>query len=234
MKQYKGCTWHYLASGGVDEQFFKYSQINFKANQTYTVIVEAVPNDSGIASLFFESNCRVHSSNAPVGSDQYVLSDDAIEQVYLSTFQITNLSDVTYNPSDSSNGIIPNSSHEDYARSVNSRDAFETENGTIDYTSYSAYDDPDSWLNDPKIKSSDEWRALGNVFYDDGVTSLAYASYSSGSSFTPALVSNLSSSIANYGSFLQSIFSYFPAGVFAIFNLALVMVVIIAIIKVVR
>jgi len=233
-KQFTSCNWHYLAAGATDEQFFKFSQINFKPNVEYTVIVEAVPNSGGMTSIYFTGNtlARGDGEHAMDSSfEQYILSNDDIEVVHRSTFTIPNLSDVTYNPDDSSNGLIPNSSHEDYARAINTRDAYEKEryansynavqnsSGQVDYTSKNLYDDPNSF-----------W----NKTYDPSSYSTLYPNYRTGFNNTPSSVNNLSSSISNFGSFLQSIFSYFPSGVFAIFNLALVMVVIIAIIKVVR
>lgn len=236
-KQFTSCNWHYLAAGTTDEQFFKFSQINFKPNVEYTVIVEVVPNSGGMTSIYFTGNtlARGDGEHAMDSSfEQYILSNDDIEVVHRSTFTIPNLSDVTYNPDDSSNGLIPNSSHEDYARAINTRDAYEKEDGTIDYSSYNAYDDPNSWINDPKIKSSEEWYALGNTFYDDGVTSLSYSGSSFGSGFVPASVGSLGTGVANFGLFLTSVFGLLPPAFSSLLTIGLITIVIIGIIKAVK
>ena len=237
-KQYTSCNWHYLIAGAFDEQFFKFSQINFKPNVDYTVIVEAVPNPGGMTSIYFTGNTVVGSNpNHSMDSsfEKYILSNDDIQQVYCSVFSINDLTGATYDPNDTSNGIIPNCNHEDYARAINTRDAYEREDGSVDYTSYNAYDDPDSWINDPKIKSSEEWLALGNTFYEDGVTSLSYSGSSfAGSSFVPASVGSLGSGISNFGYFLTSVFGLLPPAFSSLLTLGIITVVIIGIIKAVK
>lgn len=215
-KQQKSTQYHYLAAGASDDVTFNYSQINLQEGCSYTVTVRAVKCDYDCASELLINAIE------DVYPEMKQISLGDLEVVYSSSFSMLQYKDVKYDPSDSSNGVVPYDGSKGLSfkeRYANSYNAVQNSSGQVDYKSKNLYDDPNSF-----------W----NKTYDPSSYSTLYPNYRTGFSNTPSSVNNLSASISNFGSFLQSIFSYFPSGVFAIFNLALVMVVIIAIIKVVR
>lgn len=215
-KQQKSTQYHYLAAGASDDVTFNYSQINLEEGCSYTVTVRAVKCDYDCASELLINAIE------DVYPEMKQISLGDLEVVYSSSFSMLQYKDVKYDPSDSSNGVVPYDGSKGLSfkeRYANSYNAVQNSSGQVDYKSKNLYDDPNSF-----------W----NKTYDPSSYSTLYPNYRTGFSNTPSSVNNLSASISNFGSFIQSIFSYFPSGVFAIFNLALVMVVIIAIIKVVR
>ena len=74
---------------------------------------------------------------------------DSFATVYNSSFSVKYLGDITYDPSDTSNGIIANNSYDDFNREYYQRDASVDSEGTTDFSSLDVYNDPSSWLNSP-------------------------------------------------------------------------------------
>lgn len=206
-KQNKASEWHYLDNGGSVAVMFNYSQINLIENEEYICYVEAVSNDYGIASKMFVSQA---TSEAAYPEFKHIFSDN-IQVVYKSEFSMLHYSDVKYDPSDSSNGVLPYSSYADGQSYDFSYNAKETEDGDIDYESKNVYDDDNSWWN--------------NSYNPNG------SYYPSSSSSGSGSFNSLSSTISGFFSLVNTTLSYFPSSTLSVFTLGLTSIVIIGFIK---
>lgn len=224
------CAWHFLGNSGAYNRYkFSWSQMDLEKGKQYDVVVWAIPTEQDYCSLIHYP----FDSSSPVGGvyTAHSIDFDRQEEVYRSTFTLS--SSTVYNPDDDSFGNVSfkNGESIDFDSLTSYRDA----NGQTHSCSFSLSDIVSGNLVNPSDHVYNGGHA-GASHSRDTVYNINTGQFESvSSSFnTPYSVNNLSSSISNFGAFLQSIFSYFPSGVFAIFNLALVMVVVIAIIKVVR
>lgn len=197
-KQQKSTFAHYVGSGQVDVVNFNFNQINLVQGGIYTVRVYAGRNDCGYASEFVLS------------SDDLALEPHHINYsiVYESTFSVLQYDDVKYDPSNSSNGILPYNYglSEKYTHSYN---AIEKENGEIDYTAKDVYSDNDSWYNQPPV--------------DNSLSSSA----SSTSSFL-----NFTKSFKNFFAFINYMFNFLPKDAKTLFTIGFSGLTIIALVKV--
>ena len=197
-KQQKSTFAHYVGSGQVDVVDFNFNQINLVQGGIYTVRVYAGRNDCGYASEFVLS------------SDDLAFQPYHINYsiVYESTFSVVQYDDVKYDPSNSSNGILPYNYglSEKYTHSYN---AIEKENGEIDYTAKDVYSDNDSWYNQPIVDNS------------------LSSSVSSTSSFL-----NFTKSFKNFFSFITYMFNFLPKDAKTLFTIGFSGIIIIALVKV--
>lgn len=197
-KQQKSTFAHYVGSGQVDIVNFNFNQINLVQGGIYTVRVYAGRNDCGYASEFV-------LSSDDLAFEPYHINYTV---VYESTFSVLQYDDVKYDPSNSSNGILPYNYglSEKYTHSYN---AIEKENGEIDYTAKDVYSDNDSWYNQPPV--------------DNSLSSSA----SSTSSFL-----NFTKSFKNFFAFINYMFNFLPKDAKTLFTIGFSGITIIALVKV--
>ena len=197
-KQQKSTFAHYVGSGQVDVVNFNFNQINLVQGGIYTVRVYAGRNDCGYASEFV-------LSSDDLAFEPYHINYSI---VYESTFSVLQYDDVKYDPSNSSNGILPYNYglSEKYTHSYN---AIEKENGEIDYTAKDVYSDNDSWYNQPPV--------------DNSLSSSA----SSTSSFL-----NFTKSFKNFFAFINYMFNFLPKDAKTLFTIGFSGLTIIALVKV--
>lgn len=204
-KQQKATLCHYVMSGRTDSVTFNYNQINLVEGYEYIVRVYAARNDYGYASELAVS--EVEEVYTELYQIQYTL-------IHQSQFNMKQYSDVKYDPTNSSNGVLPYDFEleQKYEHSYN---AVEKEDGSVDYVSKDLYSDKDSWYHKP----------VGPV-YDN--TSSGSSSSSSSKGFT-----NFAKSFSNFFGFITYMFNFLPSQVKTIFTLGFTAVVVICIIKVV-
>ena len=134
-----------------------------------------------------------------------MLDNMAIQTVYSSTFSMMQYNDVKYNPNSSANGVLPYDGRSGISQKGKykmMRNALENSDGSIDYTNKNVYDDPNSWYNNPDSYNQGH-------SYDDSENT-------PDSSYTGVL-----SKITGVYSFFGACFSYFPADIFKVINIAL-------------
>lgn len=202
--QYKPAREHHVASGAGDTQIFKFCQIPFEKDKEYIVTVRASLTDlDNASSIIF-------------GAFDYQFTEEDYTEVYSSTFSISDMSGIAFDSSDTSNGVLPYG--DDSARSslLNSRDAIQNKDGSIDYKSYNAYTDPDSPHN--KFGSG-----IGNNVIGGSKNSY---NYSGSSSFTGLYGSAIS--------FVMSFFSFLPDGFLQMFLIGFSVLIVVAIVKAVK
>lgn len=225
--QYVGSDWHLVLANTSIVQRFKWSQLNIKANTLYTVECYSYPvNTDHVPRLQLRSYLD-EPGQIPEHTDDVVLS-------FTSTFSVNYLGDVVYDYNDNSNGIIPYKDSEDYYKARLSRLATkDKETGEVDYTDYSAYDDPDSWYNNDTFRKNQD---RINEIFDDvkaGNRTFSDSSFSSGGSFSAGSVNfnSFSSTFSGFFSFVTGIFGYLPSHFLTIIYIGIISLVIIGIIR---
>lgn len=198
--QYKPSREHYVAAGAGDTQIFKFCQIPFEKDKDYVVSVRAALTD-------FEN-----ASSILLGAVDYMFTDDKYTEVYSSTFSISDLSGIAFDPTDTSNGVLPYGDSSDRSSLLNSRDALIKEDGSIDYKSYNSYKDPDSPYN--RFGSS---VGSGTGSFSSGKSSFSF--------------SNLLASSSAFFAFLSATLGYFPSIILEAVSLSLVSILVFAIIR---
>lgn len=202
--QYKPAREHHVSAGSGDTQIFKFCQIPFEKDKEYIVTVRASLTDlDNASSIIF-------------GAFDYQFTEEDYTEVYSSTFSISDMSGIAFDSSDTSNGVLPYG--DDSARSslLNSRDAIQNKDGSIDYKSYNAYTDPDS----PHNKFGE---GIGNNVIGGSKNSY---NYSGSSSFTGMYGSAIS--------FVMSFFSFLPDGFLQMFLIGFSVLIVVAIVKAVK
>lgn len=204
--QYKPSYVHLVTSKEVDTQIIKWCQLPLDENAKYTVVVEAAPIDLDLASEIYMGN----------GDNSYVIRSDNYEEVFRSSFYVSNLSGVSFNPDDFSNGLIP-ATPDNLNELVNQRDAIKYNDGTFDFKNYNSFADP----NSPYNKYGDGV-GTGNNYTFSG-------SYSGGSSNFN--FRNLLASSSSFFSFLSASLGYFPPVLLDCVGLALLSFIVLAIVR---
>lgn len=147
-KYYKPTFYHYLAAGDSLTQTFNWSQINIVANTNYYCLVGAQ-----LTELDCGSDISNYDSDA-LNSEYKDFPITGFSPVYHSIFSLSDLSDIPYNPNDSSNGLIPNSDYRiEDSRYTMQFDASESMDGFLDYNSGDLYSDQNSWFNNKDVPS---------------------------------------------------------------------------------
>lgn len=147
-KYYKPTFYHYLAAGDSLTQTFNWSQINIVANTNYYCLVGAQ-----LTELDCGSDISNYDSDA-LNSEYKDFPITGFSPVYHSIFSLSDLSDIPYNPNDSSNGLIPNSDYRiEDSRYTMQFDASESMDGFLDYNSGDLYSDQNSWFNNKDVSS---------------------------------------------------------------------------------
>lgn len=147
-KYYKPTFYHYLAAGDSLTQTFNWSQINILANTNYYCLVGAQ-----LTELDCGSDISNYDSDA-LNSEYKDFPITGFSPVYHSIFSLSDLSDIPYNPNDSSNGLIPNSDYRiEDSRYTMQFDASESMDGFLDYNSGDLYSDQNSWFNNKDVSS---------------------------------------------------------------------------------
>ncbi len=203
-KQQKATLCHYVLSGRTDVVNFNFNQINLVEGVEYVVEVYAARNDYGYASELAVSSVE------EVYPELYQIQNTL---VYQSQFSMLQYSDVKYDPTNSSNGVLPYDFDlgQKYEHSYN---AVEKDDGEIDYTGKDVYSDKDSWYHKP---------------IDDNTQTSGSSSSSSSSSNE---FSNFAKSFQNFFGFIRYMFNFFPSNIKTIFGVGFSAIVIIALVKV--
>lgn len=202
--QNKPSVEHYVAAGSGDTQIFKFSQIPFEKDKEYVVSVKAALTDHDYA------------SSVQFGAFKYQFTNEAYKEVYTSTFSISDLSGIAFDPSDTSNGVYPYGDEDTLKSILNSRNAIMNEDGSINYKSYNSYKDSNSPLN--KFGEG-----IGNNVIGGSKNSY---NYSGSSSFTGMYGSAIS--------FVMSFFSFLPDGFLQMFLIGFSVLIVVAIVKAVK
>lgn len=212
MKVNKASSFHYLAASSSETVTFNYNQINLTEGVEYKVVVKAVRNEIGIISEIFYNN----ENNDTFGdNDLKMIDSSSIKTVYESNFKMLQYSDVNYDSSATSNGVLSYNGANgitdlfDYNLSY---DAKENDDGTIDYESVNKYSDQNSWFNNMGTG--------GSIYYPSG---------SSGSS--GSVYNNLVAQSSSIFGFFSSFLNLFPFEFRLIFNIGFWSIIIIAIVK---
>lgn len=203
-KQQKSTNCHYVSSGSLDSVVFNYNQVNLVEGIEYVVEVYAARNDYGCASEL------VVSSVEEVYPELYQVQNTL---VYQSQFSMKQYSDVKYDPTNTSNGVLPYDFElgQKYEHSYN---AVEKEDGVIDYTGKDVYSDKDSWYHKP---------------IDDN----SHISVSSKKNTISSDLNLLSNNFSSFFRFINKVFGYFPKNYQSIISLGLLSIVVLGIIKLV-
>ncbi len=212
--QYKPTYVHYVYAGQTDEVKFDFSQINLQEGVEYECVVMAQKCDYDRAS---EKHTQVGITEDRLYTELYQVDYLSYENVYYSTFTMLHYNDVTYDPSNSSWGVLPysgSSGQLEYQKYATSRHAIEDENGNINYNDYSLYDDPNSWRS-----KQEQFASHGNYAISDLYTP-------SNSSYGTLL-----SKVSVVFTFFASVLGFFPSDVLIVYNLALWSIVILLIIR---
>lgn len=202
--QYKPSREHHVAAGAGDTQIFKFCQIPFEKDKEYVVSVRAALTDFDNASSIL------------LGASNYMFTEDSYTEVYSSTFSISDMSGIAFDSSDTSNGVLPYGYDSARSSLLNSRDAIQNKDGSIDYKSYNAYTDPDSPHN--KYGSG-----IGNNVIGGSNNSYNYSGSSSFSGMYGSAVS-----------FVVSFFSFLPDGFLQMFLIGFSVLIVVAIVKAVK
>lgn len=200
-KQQKPTLWHYVSAHSPDVVIIDLDQINLKEGEEYDVIVKAIRCDFGCSSEYFSDT----NHDDRIYPELKMLDNMAIQTVYSSTFSMMQYNDVKYNPNSSANGVLPYDGRSGISQKGKykmMRNALENSDGSIDYTNKNVYDDPNSWYNNPDSYNQGH-------SYDDSENT-------PDSSYTGVL-----SKITDVYSFFGACFSYFPADIFKVINIAL-------------
>ena len=202
-KQQKSTNCHYVSSGSLDSVVFNYNQVNLVEGIEYVVEVYAARNDYGCASEL------VVSSVEEVYPELYQVQNTL---VYQSQFSMKQYSDVKYDPTNTSNGVLPYDFElgQKYEHSYN---AVEKEDGVVDYTGKDVYSDKDSWYHKP---------------IDDNTQ----GGFSSSSTASSNGFSNFAKSFQNFFGFIRYMFNFFPKDAKTIFTIGFSAITIIALVKV--
>lgn len=203
-KQQKSTNCHYVSSGSLDSVVFNYNQVNLVEGIEYVVEVYAARNDYGCASEL------VVSSVEEVYPELYQVQNTL---VYQSQFSMKQYSDVKYDPTNTSNGVLPYDFElgQKYEHSYN---AVEKEDGEVDYTGKDVYSDKDSWYHKP---------------IDDN----SHISVSSKKNTISSDLNLLSNNFSSFFRFINKVFGYFPKNYQSIISLGLLSIVVLGIIKLV-
>ena len=195
---------HYVSAGTGDTQIFKFSQIPFEKDKEYVVSVKAALTDLD------------NASSVQFGAFKYQFTDEDYKEVYTSTFSISDLSGIAFDPSDTSNGVYPYGDKDTLKSILNSRNAIMNKDGSINYKSYNSYKDSNSPLN--KFGEG-----IGNNVIGGSKNSY---NYSGSSSFTGLYGSAIS--------FVMSFFSFLPDGFLQMFLIGFSVLIVVAIVKAVK
>lgn len=202
-KQQKATNCHYVGSGQVDVVNFNFNQINLVEGIEYIVEVYAARNDYGLASELAVSS--VEDVYPELYQVQYTL-------VHESVFSMKQYSDVKYDSTNNSNGVLPYDFElgQKYEHSYN---AVEKEDGEIDYTGKDVYSDKDSWYHKP---------------IDDNTQGGSFSSSTSSSNG----FSNFAKSFQNFFGFIRYMFNFLPKDAKTLFTIGFSGITIIALVKV--
>lgn len=202
-KQQKATYCHYVLPGRTDTVIFNFNQINLVEGVDYVVQVYAARNDYGCASEL------VVSSVEEVYPELYQVQNTL---VYQSQFSMKQYSDVKYDPTNTSNGVLPYDFElgQKYEHSYN---AVEKEDGEVDYTGKDVYSDKDSWYHKP---------------IDDNTQGGSFSSSTTSSNG----FSNFAKSFQNFFGFIRYMFNFFPQDAKTIFTIGFSAITIIALVKV--
>ncbi len=209
-KQYKATDWHYVGKGETINQRFLWSQIPVNAGTNYNVIVQAVPIEWDCASQMTVSPA------AEVYEDLYQFVPANAQTVYSSTFNVKYLGDVQYNYKDTSYGIVPYSSWEDFQRASFSYDAYYDDNGEVIGGSVNLYDDPNSWVNVP----TDFGHGTGSLDFDFDVDDLSLDD-----------VKAILDESETYFNFLGVVFAWLPSWFWGTILFGIISLVLIGVVK---
>lgn len=202
-KQQKATNCHYVLPGHTDNVIFNFNQINLVEGVDYVVQVYAARNDYGFGSELVVSS--VDDVYPELYQVQYTL-------VHESQFSMKQYSDVKYDPTNSSNGILPYDFElgQKYEHSYN---AVEKDDGEIEYTGKDVYSDKDSWYHKP---------------IDDNTQGGSFSSSTTSSNG----FSNFAKSFQNFFGFIRYMFNFFPKDAKNIFTIGFSAITIIALVKV--
>lgn len=202
-KQQKATNCHYVLSGRTDVVNFNFNQINLIEGVEYVVEVYAARNDYGYASELAVSSVE------EVYPELYQVQNTL---VYQSQFSMKQYSDVKYDPTNTSNGVLPYDFElgQKYEHSYN---AVEKEDGEVDYTGKDVYSDKDSWYHNP---------------IDDNTQGGSFSSSTTSSNG----FSNFAKSFQNFFGFIRYMFNFFPKEAKTIFTIGFSAITIIALVKV--
>lgn len=207
-KQNKATEWHYLSAKDSVDVTFNFSQINLVEKEEYIVYVDAVRCDYGYSSLIFQPDYE------DIYTELKQISNGDIVSVYQSTFSMVHYSDVKYDPSDSSNGVLPYASYDDGYKYGFSYNAHEKDDGTVDYTAKDV---------SSSASKGDTW---GDVSSGSSSGSISPGSTSSSASFL-----SLSNSFSNFFRFVNQVFNYLPLSITSVYTVGITSIIIIGVIK---
>lgn len=213
-KQNKATSQHLIWSGRSDIVSFNFSQLPLSEGVNYTVVVRATRND-----YKFPSEIVADYLEEP-DPGRYQVSQS--EVVFRSDFSMKQYSDVKYDHSDNSNGVLPFQGKDDKQQYENSYYAKEDDSGNVDYEGKDVYNDPDSWYND---------KFNHDINHDKSYPGLVGDKESGGSS--DGTFTSFASSFSNYFQFLAYIFNYFPVGIKNVFLIGFVGIMAVVLLKVV-
>lgn len=213
-KQNKATSQHLIWSGRSDIVSFNFSQLPLSEGVNYTVVVRATRND-----YKFPSEIVADYLEEP-DPGRYQVSQS--EVVFRSDFSMKQYSDVKYDHSDNSNGVLPFQGKDDKQQYENSYYAKEDDSGNVDYEGKDVYNDPDSWYND---------KFNHDINHDKSYPGLVGDKESGGSS--DGTFTSFASSFSNYFQFLAYIFNYFPVGIKNVFLIGFVGIMVVVLLKVV-
>ena len=224
-----GCDWHLVYGNTSEVQNFKWSQLPIKQDTTYTLEITAYKVSSGNSQ---DTLGRVYSYN--VNDPLEPISPTSLVTAYTSTFTVSHLSDVVYDYTDDSNGIIPYQSQEDYIKARLTRLAVKDENNNIDYKNYSAYEDQNSWYNTGAVKAN--YDKVAQIIEDARAGNRSFTNnslFSDGTGFSGAAVNfnSLSGVFNQWFGFVKTFFSYFPSAFWVIIYFGLVTLIVVGIVK---
>lgn len=203
-KQYKATDCHLVLSGRTDVVTFDFNQLPLSEGVEYTVIVSAVRNDYKFASEHYIADYE------ELYPDLFQLQGTQL--VFRSDFCMKQYSDVKYDPTNSSNGILPYDP-ELGLKYEYSYDAVEKDDGEIEYTGKDVYSDKDSWYHKP---------------IDDNTQGGSFSSSTASSNG----FSNFAKSFQNFFGFIRYMFNFFPKDAKTIFTIGFSAITIIALVKV--
>lgn len=201
---YKKSQWLYLAPHEQTVQVIKYSQLPLEQQKNYRVVVKAVATNFDYATDF------VMQEFDDVYSDLYQLPSSTI--VYNSVFSIKYLADCPYDYNDTSNGITPYKSNDDFQRAYYTYSQYADDNGVIQNGGFNLWDNPDSWVHHPNGTSTERIR-----FSDSSVDSGTFIRESNG-----------------ILAFFSNFFGFLPPEIRALFTFGVTAIVAVIIIKFVR
>lgn len=205
---YKPTQFHYVAPHSFEEENIPFSMINLKEGVTYNVQVIATRNDLAYATTNFRD---VSFDGFPVDPTCYEIDSGISSICYDKNFTMTKYSDIKYDHSFSSGGILPYQDQNDYRHYSYMYDSkVDKETGEFIVGHKDLYNDPNSWLN--KKPSIPSFNVDGDEISSDV----------------------FSNSFSQVFGFVSMFLSWLPPSILTIFIFGFSSIVIIAIIKAVK